>query len=103
MRRKFGSILQKRHRFQELPAVLDVYVLKLFYILNCVCLIVCLFEWTPSLNEGKWVSLQGFSLTSGAGIGNTPYQVKHASSILTTHNSCNLIPLMRGTWQPGMG
>ena len=35
-----------------------------------ICLF--LFEWTPSLNEGKWVSLQGFSLTSGVGIGNTP-------------------------------
>ena len=33
--------------------------------------------WTPSLNEGKWVSLLGFSLTSG--VGNTPYQVKHAA------------------------
>ena len=36
---------------------------------------VCLFMWTPSL-EGKWVSLLGFCLTSGAGVvGNAPYQV----------------------------
>ena len=38
-------------------------------------LFVCLFEWTPSV-EGKWVSLLGFCLTSGAGVvGNAPYQV----------------------------
>ena len=33
----------------------------------------------------------------------TPPPGQHASSILTTHNSCTLIPLMRGTWQPGIG
>ena len=35
------------------------------------------FVWTPSMKEGKWVSIfQGFSLISWVGIGNTPYQVK---------------------------
>ena len=34
-----------------------------------------MFVWTPSV-EGKWVSLLGFCLTSGAGVvGNAPYQV----------------------------
>ena len=38
-------------------------------------LFLFLFKWTPSV-EGKWVSLQGFCLTSGAGVvGNAPYQV----------------------------
>ena len=37
---------------------------------------VCLFLWTPSI-EGNWVSLMGFSLTSGAGVdGNAPYQAQ---------------------------
>ena len=41
----------------------------------CASMQVCLFVWTPSV-EGKWVSLQGFCLTSGAGVvGNAPYQV----------------------------
>ena len=31
-------------------------------------LFVCLFLWTPS-SEENWVSLMGFSLTSGAGVG----------------------------------
>ena len=40
------------------------------------CLFVCLFLWTPSF-EGNWVSLMGFSLTSGAGVdGNAPYQAQ---------------------------
>ena len=35
-----------------------------------------LFLWTPSF-EGNWVSLMGFSLTSGAGVdGNAPYQAQ---------------------------
>ena len=35
---------------------------------------VCLFLWTHSF-EGHWVSLMGFSLTSGAAVdGNAPYQ-----------------------------
>ena len=39
-------------------------------------LFVCLFLWTPSF-EGNWVSLMGFSLTSGAGVdGNAPYQAQ---------------------------
>ena len=39
------------------------------------CLFV-LFLWTPSF-EGNWVSLMGFSLTSGAGVdGNAPYQAQ---------------------------
>ena len=60
--------------------------------------------------EGKWVSLEGFCLTSkegwtpfyqtvGApdflGLGRDPT----ASSILTPHNSCDLTPPMRGTQQ----
>ena len=37
---------------------------------------VCLFLWMPSF-EGNWVSLMGFSLTSGAGVdGNAPYQAQ---------------------------
>ena len=39
-------------------------------------LFVCLFLWTPSF-EGNWVSLMGFSLTSGAGVdGKAPYQAQ---------------------------
>ena len=46
-----------------------------FFSFATVCLSVCLFMWTPSL-EGKRVSLLGFCLTSGAGVvGNAPYQV----------------------------
>ena len=42
----------------------------------CRKFVVCLFLWTPSF-EGNWVSLMGFSLTSGAGInGNAPYQAQ---------------------------
>ena len=42
----------------------------------CRKFVVCLFLWTPSF-EGNWVSLMGFSLTSGAGVdGNAPYQAQ---------------------------
>ena len=40
-----------------------------------IAIVLFLFKWTPSV-EGKWVSLLGFCLTSGAGVvGNAPYQV----------------------------
>ena len=36
----------------------------------------CLVVWMPSF-EGNWVSLMGFSLTYGAGVGgNAPYQAQ---------------------------
>ena len=48
----------------------------LFHKVLSTCLLVCLFLWTPSF-EGNWVSLMGFSLTSGAGVdGNAPYQAQ---------------------------
>ena len=47
-----------------------------FHLLLTVLFCFVLFLWTPSF-EGNWVSLMGFSLTSGAGVdGNAPYQAQ---------------------------
>ena len=57
---------QKRifHSYVFLVHILEITPGQLCII---ICLFVCLFLWMPSF-EGYWVSLLGFSLTSGAGV-----------------------------------
>ena len=77
--------------------VVNPLISHLYDSLNFDIPFVCLFGHLHRKESGYPI-FQGFSLTSRVGIAN-PIHPKQARSILTPHNSCNLIPQMYGSWQ----